>query len=965
MSRLNPFFPGDLHIAQGLPLRGGYLSSTSIARQSAPSSDKAVPAEYASQTSRLARFSTLDKIMNMFFPGSQTRDLSPLTQPFFTAVQAEINKLKSAIPNHNSHTQDHIKKQNSDVAKICQQLPSYLLNKKQLDKANAEFQRITKQTLAELTAAVSSDKKESRFLLILDLLNGINVNVFKQYGFLSDAELRYLADMIVAGKIDMPWQEKAVKHLHHNIHQALPETGRYLLEVLESVDSSRMPDGLPALKVRMQSKSVLWNQKLAQFPSMLQKQLETPLAGINTYIALNPDLTKLFNEAERGDDWQRKMSSLSEEMQTAVEKIDLWEIHAKGEQQLITSLLYIQKIYLTLLDNGDGPDQFISHCIEMMGDKRMTDECCQAAGKIISNFILHREFSSVLKKDQYRLDLSKVKRESIPIIEKFKSRERKKLADELANIEAFSDALRIFIRELPPDIKNISRFTSKWRNLSALFKGSQKTATEILTEHVGANDERLIQILDCFDQIRLKEKGNPPFFSEDFLLGLVAVMASEKRGEAFYQRAIQLIDDNVYDVSDDTANLLLQKLEDGDRIAPSFELDNLKMRLAKIPAAKIPKMFKWIWRGGEWSTNTIEQMIKFHEMNPEHRIIAYSFNPADVHAALDKYVSQPPERTGDRYPQLTKRMAQATELKRVLEIRDRSVLNDPKILKLFRGSEISRLDAIAERNGEKTATAPNYPAITDMERLAVLHQEGGIYLDHNCIPLKPISENARAEAGWAGEVYSDNYFQFAIQNNAIQAVPANSKEIEALLKFLNNTYDTPRNKKTEEEKSHYLDSEAVAGKFKDPIKKIQAEEHPLTWTIGRFSYPHSPSVSDHNDEESALGTSRKIVTMRSTGQAMLRKVIHERWQTQYLNQREKTKLYRQAGGLFITPCIQKPGAPGKWAQGVLGPSFTVDDDIRIVNAGRKIEDLRKVEEPPKKITITENATAPLKEGATL
>jgi hypothetical protein len=53
------------------------------------------------------------------------------------------------------------------------------------------------------------------------------------------------------------------------------------------------------------------------------------------------------------------------------------------------------------------------------------------------------------------------------------------------------------------------------------------------------------------------------------------------------------------------------------------------------------------------------------------------------------------------------------------------------------------------------------------------------------------------------------------------------------------------------------------------------------------------------------------------------------------------QLHLQAGGLFITPCIEKPYAAGNWTIGADSPDFMMDDSrlgfSRLYKKSREIE----------------------------
>lgn len=273
MYRLNPFSPGDLHIAQGVPPRGGYISIGGITTQTRSPSNMPAPAGRTAEKSRSANHPTLNKMINALSFGREGKDLSLLSRPFFAAVQTKINTLKSAMPD-DADSHDHVNTHDVDPMKIGKKLPAYLLNKRQMAKVATEFHQITEKISAELNAAEADNANETRFLSVLDFINRINVSVFAQYGFLGDIELRRLADMVVVGKISPARQEKAIKHLHNYLHQAPRATAKYLSKILKGLDSSCMPYGLTSLKIRLQSETVRRHQRLMQFPAAFQKQIE-------------------------------------------------------------------------------------------------------------------------------------------------------------------------------------------------------------------------------------------------------------------------------------------------------------------------------------------------------------------------------------------------------------------------------------------------------------------------------------------------------------------------------------------------------------------------------------------------------------------------------------------------------------------------------------------------------------------
>jgi hypothetical protein len=908
---------------------------------------------------------------------------------FFSLIQKEVAKLQSESPKASSLHEDALQK-------IYRQFLRTGLSEETKQEAHETFLKSATNILAELRNQQGHISKDAHYLLTIDLLDRIHVNVFGRMEFLSDADLRRLVDMVVEEKIDLPLQEKAIEHINNNLYLASPETGQYLIDNLNKIPSSRLPHQIKGLQKRLENEAFIFQQRLSRLPSLVRNKIidikeisskEISSKEISSKeISIHPEIQELIEDSQDGNNYKYKMTLVYENFQKTIDGIDLWEIHQQSEQYFLKLLGVIGKIMrLGRFDMLFGePKSLVSRLIEMMADRRMSDECVRNVAPFVNNLVY-----KMGKENDYLFKLNNIHREGIPELRRRKEYlERKSsrtyISDLSSEIHAlFNDEtknekhtqsfinkwrINLYYNDQYPTEENISHYKDNCITLNERLHAFQKSASDILNSFID-DDARLSQALNKLEKIRLGVFGRERFFPDDFLVKLARRMATGNPGAEFYALGIQLLDDNVYDVSDETARILLQELKKISSIAPSqkisaeisAKISALQARLEKFPDSKIPKIFKWVWRGGEWRTNTIKQMIEFHKLNPNHRLVAYASDPEDIYAAMDKYASEIPR--GQRGLEFAKRAEQISALKRVLEIRHEDVLSKPAIRNLLKGKgkqEFSRLDAIAQRNGESTGTKPNYSLISDLERLAVLLEEGGIYVDHNCISLIPVSENARAEAGLATQVYLNKRYRYSkpqlgIENTAILAAPANSKEIKILLKFLNDNYDKPENKKTKEEKEHPFDPDEIKWRYASFLnhrwhyqengevveEKMDITKEPITWTAGRFSYITEEGCGWDVYEH----ISKVDVTLRAVANQMIGRVMLDHWKTSKMSEPELTKLYLQSGAAFLLPSILKPEAPGNWARGVPAPGFTMDD-TRVANeathkAEERLKEVRK------------------------
>jgi hypothetical protein len=854
---------GDLQIAQ----------RRQSDAQPAAGEDMASPARNPSQS---VRHPTLSKISRALSSGKSRNDHTQQSQPFFSALEDRVDWLMHA-------TLDDLYTQDAELQRICRQLPHYLFTPQQMAALDEKFQAFKTSVL---TGLLDNDNDaqpvhDTAFLAILDCLSHIDFAVFKHLEPLGDAELRRLAHMLAANSLSLFWQEKAIRHLQRNLHHALPGTGKYLLDMLQNMPVTHRANEIQGVIKRLETDAVQWYQKVHFFTLTVQRHIATLTIPKTRPLILEEDFLEMIDEIENDEMYAWKFQQIHAILQNLMKQINFKAVYGQGKKIFIHLVRYLHSLVKKVY-HGKTPvdEELMLTWLGLMAQPEVSDKSCMALGKLIQAYVSREMFYYA---ERYQSALDNITRPSLPFIIGLL---KKKHDNDPQVDQKFSAALQQLIGEAQQDEIPANHFIVEWKWPICMNKGGfacfQKTAHHIVQTQEKADASTFKAVLDCLETIRLEIFGIKRFFFDDFLLNLADRMNAIPAQEECVQSIIQIIDANLYSVSDATAILLRQKINKISCIDSMPALDALKTRLEKLPAARIPKMFKWIWRGGAWSNNTITQMIKFHEMNPGHRIIAYSFNRDDIYSAIDQYAAQIPLKDVDGVT-MQARIAQASELRKVLEIRDRNVLNDEPIHQLLKQNapgQFSRLDAIAERNGENTATTPNYPTITDIERLAVLHREGGIYVDHNCQSRASIHEHARAEAGLAGQVYLTEFRQLEIDNNAILAAPENSAEIEALLRFINDNYDKPGHKKSEQEKAHFLDAESWKWKFAPYLERMDGMNAPLTWTIGRFSYPSPPSSTRNLLMH---GTSRHNITLFSTGPNMLRRVMRDRWQTSHIS----------------------------------------------------------------------------------